>query len=59
MLKIIDAVPRTNSEGEEFFALIRTQLANLIKIVEKRNFEALKEFFDGLRENIELSVNKG
>jgi prephenate dehydrogenase len=39
-------------------AKIRTQLANLIKIVEERDFEALKEFFDGLRENIELPVNR-
>jgi prephenate dehydrogenase len=37
---------------------IRTQLATLIKIVEQRDFEALKNFFDGLRENIELPVNK-
>jgi prephenate dehydrogenase len=37
---------------------IRTQLATLIKIVEARDFEALKDFFDGLRENIELPVNR-
>jgi len=37
---------------------IRSQLASLIKIVEKRDFEALKDFFDGLRENIELPVNR-
>ena len=37
---------------------IRTQLASLIKIVEKRDFVALKDFFDGLRENIELPVNR-
>jgi prephenate dehydrogenase len=37
---------------------IRTQLAILIKIVEERDFEALKDFFDGLRENIELPVNR-
>ncbi len=33
---------------------IRIQLANLIKIVGDRDFDALKKFFDGLRENIEL-----
>jgi prephenate dehydrogenase len=38
---------------------IRTQLANLINMVEERDFKALKEFFDGLRENIELPVNRG
>lgn len=38
---------------------IRTQLARLIKIVEERDFESLKEFFDGLRQNIELPVNRG
>jgi prephenate dehydrogenase len=37
---------------------IRTQLANLIKMVEQRDFEALKKFFNGLRENIELPVNR-
>jgi prephenate dehydrogenase len=37
---------------------IRTQLASLIKIVEKRDFVALKDFFDELRENIELPVNR-
>ncbi len=37
---------------------IRTQLATLIKIVEQRDFGALKDFFDGLRENIELPVNR-
>jgi prephenate dehydrogenase len=37
---------------------IRTQLANLIRIVEKRDFEALKDFFDELRQNIELPVNR-
>jgi len=37
---------------------IRTQLASLIKIVEKRDFVALKDFIDGLRENIELPVNR-
>lgn len=37
---------------------IRTQLATLIKIVEERDFDALKIFFDGLRENIELPVNR-
>jgi prephenate dehydrogenase len=37
---------------------IRTQLATLIKIVEQRDFEALKDFIDGLRENIELPVNR-
>lgn len=35
---------------------IRTQLAHLIEIVKKRDFEALKEFFDSLRRNIELPV---
>jgi prephenate dehydrogenase len=38
---------------------IRTQLATLIRIVEGRDFDALKQFFDGLRENIELPVNRG
>ena len=38
---------------------IRTQLATLIRIVEERDFDALKQFFDGLRENIELPVNRG
>jgi prephenate dehydrogenase len=42
----------------EQVAKIRTQLASLIKIVEQRDFEALKDFFDGLRENIELPVNR-
>jgi prephenate dehydrogenase len=42
----------------EQVAKIRMQLASLIKIVEQRDFEALKKFFDGLRENIELPVNK-
>lgn len=37
---------------------IRSQLASLIKIVEKRDLESLKDFFDGLRENIELPVNR-
>ncbi len=37
---------------------IRSQLASLIKIVEKRDFVALKDFIDGLRENIELPVNR-
>lgn len=40
-------------------AKIRTQLANLITMVEERDFKALKEFLDGLRENIELPVNRG
>jgi prephenate dehydrogenase len=35
---------------------IRTQLARLIEIVKERDFEALKEFFDSLRRNIELPV---
>ncbi len=35
---------------------IRTQLARLIEIVEKRDFDALKDFFDSLRRNIELPV---
>jgi len=35
---------------------IRSQLALLIEIVKKRDFEALKDFFDGLRQNIELPV---
>jgi prephenate dehydrogenase len=42
----------------EQVAKIRTQLANLIKIVETRDFEALREFFNGLRENIELPVSR-
>lgn len=42
----------------EQVAKIRTQLASLIKIVEKRDFEGLKDFINGLRENIELPVNK-
>jgi prephenate dehydrogenase len=42
----------------EQVAKIRTQLASLIKIFEQRDFEALKDFFDGLRENIELPVNR-
>ncbi len=42
----------------EQVAKIRTQLATLIKIVEERDFQALKDFFDGLRENIELPVNR-
>ena len=33
---------------------IRSQLATLIKIVKVRDFEALKDFFDSLRQNIEL-----
>jgi prephenate dehydrogenase len=40
-------------------AKIRTQLANLINMVEERDLKALKEFLDGLRENIELPVNRG
>ncbi len=35
---------------------IRSQLAMLIEIVKKRDFEALKDFFDALRLNIELPV---
>ena len=35
---------------------IRTQLAALIRIVEERDFEALKDFFNELRKNIELPV---
>jgi prephenate dehydrogenase len=35
---------------------IRTQLARLIEIVRERDFDALKEFFDALRRNIELPV---
>jgi prephenate dehydrogenase len=35
---------------------IRIQLARLIEIVKERDFEALKEFFDSLRRNIELPV---
>ncbi len=35
---------------------IRTQLARLIEIVQERDFEALKDFFDSLRRNIELPV---
>ena len=35
---------------------IRTQLARLIEIVKDRDFEALKSFFDSLRQNIELPV---
>ena len=42
----------------EQVAKIRTQLASLMKIVEQRDFKALKDFFDGLRENIELPVNR-
>jgi len=42
----------------EQVAKIRTQLASLIKIVEQRDFEALKDFIDELRENIELPVNR-
>ncbi len=42
----------------EQVAKIRTQLGSLIKIVEKRDFVALKDFFDGLRENIDLPVNR-
>ena len=42
----------------EQVAKIRTQLGSLIKIVEKRDFVALKDFFDELRENIELPVNR-
>ena len=38
---------------------IRTQLANLIRMVEKRDFGALKDFLDELRQNIELPVNRG
>jgi prephenate dehydrogenase len=37
---------------------IRIQLAALIRIVEERDFEALKGFFNGLRENIELPVQQ-
>ncbi len=40
----------------EQVAKIRTQLASLIKIVEKRDFEGLKDFINGLRENIDLPV---
>jgi hypothetical protein len=35
---------------------IRTQLAALIEIVKVRDFDALKEFLDSLRRNIELPV---
>jgi prephenate dehydrogenase len=42
----------------EQVAKIRTQLANLIRIVEERDFGALKDFFDELRKNIELPVNR-
>ncbi len=35
---------------------IRTQLARLIEIVKERDFNALQEFFDSLRQNIELPV---
>jgi prephenate dehydrogenase len=35
---------------------IRTQLARLIEIVKERDFDALTEFFDSLRQNIELPV---
>jgi prephenate dehydrogenase len=37
---------------------IRTQLARLIEIVRERDFDALKEFFDSLRQNIELPVQE-
>ena len=40
----------------EQVAKIRTKLASLIKIVEQRDFEGLKEFINGLRENIDLPV---
>ncbi len=40
----------------EQVAKIRTQLASLIKIVEQRDFEGLKDFINGLRENIDLPV---
>lgn len=42
----------------EQVAKIRTQLASLIKIVEKRDFEGLKDFINGLRENIDLPVTR-
>ena len=35
---------------------IRKQLARLMEIVNERDFEALKSFFDGLRENLGLPV---
>ena len=40
MLKIIDAVPRTNSEGEEFFALILQDGLQLVKSKETGNYYA-------------------
>ncbi len=40
----------------EQVAKIRTQLASLIKIVEQRDFEGLKDFINELRENIDLPV---
>jgi prephenate dehydrogenase len=42
--------PFTISQVEK----IRTQLARLIEIVEVRDFNALKDFFDSLRKNIDL-----
>jgi prephenate dehydrogenase len=47
-----------NSFTVEQVVKIRTQLATLIKIIEERDFEALKKFIDGLRENIDLPVNR-
>jgi len=40
MLKIIDAVPRTNSEGEEFYALILQDGLQLVKSKETGNYYA-------------------
>ncbi len=40
----------------EQVAKIRSQLASLIKIVEQRDFEGLKDFINELRENIDLPV---
>ncbi len=37
---------------------IRSQLARLMEIVAERDFEALKDFFDSLRTNIDLPVQK-
>lgn len=37
---------------------IRGQLARLIEIVNTRDFDALKEFFDALRQNIELPARQ-
>jgi prephenate dehydrogenase len=37
---------------------IRTQLAGLIEIVKQRDFESLQDFFNSLRENIELPIRE-